>query len=107
MEWVGIFALAYLMRGASRVHTDFSAELLSRPAYVRSPSVNNVALAILLWWSRQPMGNVIVGVLWTFAFLVLLYWLLGFATSSVGIRLVILMLAPTIVLLTGLDLRRR
>ena len=107
MEWIGLFLLAFFLRGASRVHSDFSAPPVDQPPYARSGNLAHVPLVMMFWWRRQPSANLAVNFLWSFAFMWLLFWLLGFAIKSVSIRFAVLLLIPVIILVTGLDLRRR
>ncbi|QIG92274.1 hypothetical protein [Bradyrhizobium sp. 6(2017)] len=89
MDWLAILLLAYLMRGGSRLLTDFRAEPQDQPSYVNG-SISMTAVAALLWWWRKRPLQIVVGLIWVFAIFGMLYWLLGFAITSPVIRLAIL-----------------
>lgn len=102
-----MIAIAFLIRGASRVYSDFAAHPADKPAYTRSPTVALVVAAILMWWQRQSPIQLILNFAWTFGFVWLLCWLLGLAITSAGVRFAILLTIPAVILLAAFQVRPR
>ena len=95
MEWLALLALAYLTRGATRVLCDFAAPPVDRPVYVEYGFLNRyTALAVVWWWNRQPIPAIVANMVWTFAILAGLYWILGLVIQMPAARLAILALIP-------------
>jgi hypothetical protein len=97
MEWFGIFAVAFLMQGASRVFDDLTAAPVDKPGYARSPGPLTIMLAMSIWWWRQPPISIVVKFTLTFGFVWLLFWLLGLVVSSAALRLAIVLFAPPLI----------
>jgi hypothetical protein len=94
MDWLGILLIAYLMQATKRIYKDFSAHPQDRPGYTFQSNVWLTIGAGLLWWRRQLLWQWIINLALTFAIVGGLYWLLGLAIASPGIRLAILMYLP-------------
>jgi hypothetical protein len=90
MEWLGVLAIAYLARGAARV-----------PEYAHDKNAGSALRAALMWWRGQPLGSVLINLLYMFAIVAVLYWLMGFVTASPTVRLSILLLWPLIVFISA------
>lgn len=106
MGWLGVLLLAYITRGVSRVHTDFTAHPVDMPSYARERSLGTSIVAGLWWWHRQTLWSAAVNLTWTFAILGAGYWLLGLLIGSIPLRLAILALMPLQILVSALLARR-
>ena len=106
MDWLGVFLLAYVTRGVSKLHTDFTAHPVDKPSYARERKVRHSIAAVMLWWNRQPLSSILIHLAYTFAILAAAYWLLGLFTQSSLVRLSVLAMMPAVILFSALTYRR-
>jgi hypothetical protein len=104
MAWA-ILLLAYLTCGILRVHTDFTADPVDRPAYAREGGFGMSVLAALRWWRGLSLWNAVAYLVVTFMTLHVAYRLLWILVHSRSARLAILALIPTGILIATIICR--